>query len=335
METVAEQYGQNMLLPVANMSTGGFLFPGNDPALSSRLAQVSVADPGTFPVSLHGSYGLPKPVPEKLVERAREARAKAESASTFDRDHLGTDTLRRYLELQERSAGIERGGLMPQLLLRDLPGLTAAPEVGRLRQYLPSLETDVFEAQAALAFLLVKNGHTAAVAIGPNNAQTTEIIEGRRVAQIYPTQTFDASHTGHRAGQSASWSRILRVADGLIRLLKETEDPRSGGTSMWSNSLVYFATDFGRDKTRPEGSLTYGTGHNLNNGVILVSPLLKGNRVFGGVDPDTCDTYGFDRETGEPAPGTTMSEQDVYGVICQAMGVEFEGRQNVNCMIRS
>jgi hypothetical protein len=335
METVAQQYGEGMLLPAANMATGGFLIPGTDPGLSARLAQVSVTDPASFPVSLHGSFGLPKPVPESMLNRARQARDRAEEQSDFWRTHLGTETLRKYLELQERAVGIERGGLMPQLLLRDFPGLSAAPEIARIREYLPSLETDLFEAQAALAFLLVKNGHTVAAAIGPNNAQTTETVDGRRVTQIYPTQTFDASHTGHRAGQSASWSRTFRVADSLIRLLKDTEDPRACGESMWANSLVYFATDFGRDKVRPENSLTFGSGHDLNNGTILVSPLLRGNRVYGGVDPDTCRTYGFDRSTGEPDRGTTMSEADVFGVICQALGVEFEGRQNVDCMIRA
>lgn len=334
METVAQQHGGGMLLPVANMSTGGFLFPGSDPALSALLAQVSVQDPATFPVSLHGSFGLPNPVPETLLSRARQARRRAESLSAFERDHLGTETLRKYLELQERSAGIERGGLMPQLLLRQLPGLMAAPEVARMRQYLPSIDTDIFEAQAALAFLLVKNGHSSAVAIGPNNSQTTELVDGQKATQIYPTMTFDASHTGHRAGQSASWSRTFRVADSLIRLLKETEDPRHNSKSMWANSLVYFATDFGRDKTRPAGSLTFGTGHDLNNGTILVSPLLKGNRVYGGVDPDTCQTYGFDRATGAPVPGSRMDEQDVFGAICQALAVPFEGRRNVDCMMK-
>ncbi|MSV30699.1 MAG: hypothetical protein EXQ52_18425 [Bryobacterales bacterium] len=254
-------------------------------------AAEAVSDPVNFPVSLHSSYGLPRPVPEALLSRTREARSKAQAESDFWNTHLGTDTLRKYVEMQERSAGIERGGLMPQLLLRDLPGLSAAPEIARIRRYRPSLETDLFEAQAALAFLLVKNGHTAAVAIGPNNVQTTEIVDGRPVSQIYPTQTFDASHTGHRVCQSASWSRTFRVPDSLIQLLKETEDPRRGGQAMWDNSLVYFATDFGRDKICPENSLTFGTGHDLNNGTILVSPLLKGNRVFGGVDPDTCLTY--------------------------------------------
>ncbi|MBY0505431.1 MAG: hypothetical protein K2X03_16075 [Bryobacteraceae bacterium] len=334
MKTVAQQHGGGMLLPVASMSTGGFLFPGSDPGLSARLAPVSVQDPATFPVSLHGSFGLPNPVPETLLSRARQARRRADSLSVFERDHLGTDTLRKYIELQERFAGIECGGLMPQLLLRQLPGLIAAPEVARMRQYLPSIDIDIFEAQAALAFLLVKNGHSSAVAIGPNNSQTTELVDGQKTTQIYPTMTFDSSHTGHRAGQSASWSRTFRVADSLIRLLKETEDPRYSGKSMWANSLVYFATDFGRDKTRPAGSLTFGTGHDLNNGTILVSPLLKGNRVYGGVDPDTRQTYGFDRATGAPVPGSHMDEQDVFGAICQALAVPFEGRRNVDCMMK-
>ena len=36
------------------------------------------------------------------------------------------------------------------------------------------------------------------------------------------------------------------------------------------------------------------------------TPLLTGGRVYGGMDPDTLLTYGFDRTTGAAAPGTLM-----------------------------
>ncbi|WP_163861608.1 hypothetical protein [Myxococcus eversor] len=131
---------------------------------------------------------------------------------------------------------------------------------------------------------------------------------------------FDDSPTGHRVAQNAMWSHVLRVTDGLIRLLKATEDARHPGSSLWQRSLIYFATDFGREKHRPTaGTTAFGTGHHLNNGVVLVSPRLKGNRVYGGVDPSTCLTYGFDRVSGAPAPGTVMGERDVYSAICGAL----------------
>jgi hypothetical protein len=60
---------------------------------------------------------------------------------------------------------------------------------------------------------------------------------------------------------------------------------------------------------------------------VLISPLLKGNAVYGGVDPDTGLTYGFDPQTGAPDPKRVMSEGDVYGIIAQALGVPVpEGR---------
>lgn len=41
---------------------------------------------------------------------------------------------------------------------------------------------------------------------------------------------------------------------------------------------------------------------------MLVSPLIRGNRVYGGVDPKTGLTYGFDRATGEPIERREVDE---------------------------
>ena len=51
--------------------------------------------------------------------------------------------------------------------------------------------------------------------------------------------------------------------------------------------------------------MSFGTGHHLNNGSLIVSPFANGNRVLGGVDPDTGLTYGFDPRTGDPERGST------------------------------
>jgi uncharacterized protein (DUF1501 family) len=128
------------------------------------------------------------------------------------------------------------------------------------------------------------------------------------------------------------WSRVLRVVDGLVDLLKA--EPDGAGGTLWDRSLVYIATDFGREKFRPADAPTYGTGHHLNNGVVMVSPLLKGGRVYGGVDPATLLTFGFDPTTGAPAPGTLMREGDVYAVIAAAMGVDYAGRRAFPCLVR-
>jgi len=43
--------------------------------------------------------------------------------------------------------------------------------------------------------------------------------------------------------------------------------------------------------TRPPDEWNDGTGHHLNNGSVLLSPLLQGNRVLGGVEPSTSLTH--------------------------------------------
>ena len=148
---------------------------------------------------------------------------------------------------------------------------------------------------------------------------------------------FDFSHSNHVLTQYAMWSRILKVTDGLITLLKNQQwddDDESQGT-MWDRSLVYIASDFGRDKLRPPNSFEFGTGHHLNNGNVIISPLLNGGRVYGDVDAATGLTFGFDRRTGLAAPGTLMHEQDVYSVIAQALDIDFDGRIDIPAMVRA
>lgn len=334
LESVAAQHGTQMSLPIVNMASGGFTSPGKDLAYPAELQQIAIQDSFSFALGTHGFDALLRPVDAPLIERARQARATAEQASAFVAQHGETQTVQTYRRLRSRAAAVESSQLLRKLMLRDLPGFPVSDDVRRLQGYLPSLAEDVLEAEAALAFLLVLNKASCAVAIGSNNAVTREILQGKVQSVVYPQNGYDNSHQAHRVAQSLCWSRSLRVADGLIRLLKDTEDPHTPGTSMWSHSLVYFATDFGREKIRPAGALAFGTGHHLNNGVVMCSPLLRGGRVYGGVDPDTCLTYGFDRSSGEPQPGSTMDEQDVYSVICEAMGVSYQGQRSVRCMVR-
>jgi len=56
-----------------------------------------------------------------------------------------------------------------------------------------------------------------------------------------------------------------------------------------------------------------------------MSPLVQGGRALGGVDLDTGLTYGFDRQTGDPAPGTTMAESDIFAGILGALKVDTAG----------
>ena len=89
--------------------------------------------------------------------------------------------------------------------------------------------------------------------------------------------------------------------------------------------MIYLASDFGRTKSRPSGSDSFGTGHDLDNGALIVSPLANGNHVLGGVDPNTGLTYGFDTTTGEPDKGRLMEEKQLYAGILQALDVDTSG----------
>jgi hypothetical protein len=119
------------------------------------------------------------------------------------------------------------------------------------------------------------------------------------------------------------WDRTLSVADRLITLLKAEE--LGGGRSFWDRSMIYIATEFGRTRRRPEGAQSFGSGHDLNNGSLIISPLANGGKVLGGVDPDTLLTYGFDPETGRPEPGRNMTEPEIYSGIAHALGIETPG----------
>jgi len=140
---------------------------------------------------------------------------------------------------------------------------------------------------------------------------------------------FDFSHVDHQSSQNAMWSRIYDTLDRLVALLKTSaylDDEALG--SMWGRSVMYVATEFGRDKVLTEP----GTGHHLNNGNVILSPMLKANRVYGGVDTATGLTYGFAPATGAPDPARHMGEGDVYSVVARALDIDFAGRTDFPCM---
>jgi hypothetical protein len=333
LEAAGDTHGAGLPLPVCNMTTGGYAEAGRDPALAPHARQVTIGDPRYFAFGTHGHRGLGTGLDEPLIVRGREARAALDATGPFARRHAKSLSRQKYLELRERGGAVEEAGLIDRLMLLDDAelesyGLAPTPLLGLIRDALPKVDTDPLHAQAALAFLLVQSGVSCAVAIAPTNGVRSEM------QKVTNTQlAFDYSHTIHRVAQHVMWSRVLSVVDGLITLLKSQEAPESPGQSLWDKSLVYLATDFGREKIRPSGALAFGTGHHTNNGVVMISPLLAGNRVYGGVDPSTCLTFGFDPQSGEPAPGTVMTEGDVYSAICQALGVGFPGRRDVPAMM--
>lgn len=334
LETVAETHGGDLPLPIVNMASRGFVIPGSDPGLPGELRQVAVVDPRKFALGTHSSQGLVRPVDEALVERARLARDRAAAASVFSSRHGGTQTLQRWQDLKKRARSVEAANLVEKLLLAEIPGVPQSPDLPLIRKHLPSMDYDSMQAEAALAFLLAKNGVSCAIALGGLNMVTRELVDDVVTPSVYPSEGFDFAHTSHRVAQSSCWGRYLQMTDGLVSLLKETQDPLRPGTSMWDHSLVFITTDFGRDKQRPADSLSYGTGHHLNNGCVLVSPLVKGGRVFGGVDPDTGLTYGFDRVSGAPQPETVMTEDQIFSAVAQAMDAPFPGRIDMSAVVK-
>ena len=158
---------------------------------------------------------------------------------------------------------------------------------------------------------------------------------------------FDFSQTDHPTAQNQMWNRIVKVADGLIRMLKHPTLARmDDGSTMWEHSLIYVATDFGRSKERPSGAVSFGTGHDLINGSLLISPLLQGNSVYGGVDAANCQTHSYNLATGMADPALAMSNESrnedlvmreghVFSLVCQALGIDFPGRIDMSPMVRS
>lgn len=219
---------------------------------------------------------------------------------------------------------LEPGSLDPKL------GLKGTELTSVLRGKLPLLEQDDLQAQVGLGFLLAYHGMSTSVTLGYRDDAT--IVD----AGVISTPIgFDFSHTNHRMTQSIMWCRTAGLLDTLISLLKEYDylgDPALG--KMWDRSLIYIASEFGRSKTRPAGSSSWGTAHDLNNGSVIISPLIKGNNVYGGVDPKTARTYGFDPKTGEPNKDKTLFEGDIYSLIAHAMGIEFPGRVDFPAVVR-
>ncbi len=323
-----------------NLASGGYLEPG-DAAVPDRARAEVVNDPLIFGASMDGSRGL-FPVGDPRVPRAALlARARAARESLEDHSPLAgreSPMRSRYLDLRRSlQPRIETADLIDKLLLvssgsgLDAYGLQPAPaiaEMGLLDRF-PQLFEDRLQAQTALAYLLAREGVSAAVAWGPG-FQPSFLADGTIVDTPL---AFDFSHNDHVTTQNVMWSRIAFSVDALVRLLEET--PTDDGT-LWDRSLVYVATDFGRDRTRPAGATSgFGSGHHLSNGNVFLSPLLRGNRILGGVNTETAITEGYDPVTGERTPGRNdVREGHVYSLVSQALGLDFDGRVDMSAAIR-
>lgn len=329
-EMVALEYGEGHLMPNVNMATMGYMEHGNDPSLPSRCYHEPVAGPALWPLSLDGSRGIPGAPDKDLIALARDLRDdQLDPESPFARTFGNSEVLRLWAEQRAKQPEIEAQDLITRLnMFSDTPempmaryGLRTSPDAERVRAAFPAFESDPLQAQAALAFLLLKNRISVTVTISP----TFNPVLPEDNSAVNPPLAFDFSHNAHRATQALMWQRTLDMIDRLIALLRAEELDPATGESFWDRTLIYVPTDFGRSKSRQEGAAEFGTGHDLNNGFLIVSPLANGNTVLGGVDPDTGLTHGFDPRTGAPDPGRHMTEAEIYAGLLQALGVSTTG----------
>lgn len=336
-EMVALCYGQGYPLPNVNMASLGYLLPGDDNSLPEYCYAEAIAQPLLKPLSLSAHKGLNGVPDPELIQLARRTRdEKLDPESSFYQTFRRSERLERWK--QQRGSGqsaIEAKNLIDKLIfVPDQPpgiplseyGLTASPDAEMLATIFPDMlaaEPDLFEHQAALAYLLLKNRVSVTVTLAPTFAP---LIGGPALLKNTPL-AFDGSHNDHRSAQAIMWTRVLTVADKLIDLLKATPFDENTGETMWDRTMLHIPTDFGRDKVRPNGAVQWGTAHNLNNGTVTLGSMINGNTVLGGVFKNEslerdCYTYGFNLQTGQPDPSRETGEGEHYAGLLQALGID-------------
>lgn len=332
-EAVAAEYGASFPLPSVNMAGQGYVERGNDRSIPDYAWHEPVAGATVWPLGLDGALGINDLPSRELIAEARRLRNERLDPNTaFYRTFKGS----KNLALWDKQRTVNQNALEASELIKKLIfieesqaiplsqyGLSPSPDAAAVREKFPRYASDPFQAQAALAFLLLKNRVSTTVTIGPS---FDVLLSNGLQGEIYnPPLAFDYSHNAHRASQAIMWSRLLAAADGLIDLLKAQEFDPATGESFWDRSMIYIATEFGRDKTRGNNASEFGTGHHLNNGFAIISPLVRGNRVLGGVNYDTGLTYGWNPTTGDPVQNEEMAERYVYAGILHALGVDTSG----------
>lgn len=337
-EAYAAHYGENFLLPNINMAIAGYVEGGSDASLPVMARQEVVADASLFAFSTHGYLGLEEEVDAKLVAAARKVRDRLENQSTSPFLFRQSQAVRDFIQLREQMSELEIANLFELLLLIDQARLghgnhLRLPQNRLIAQILavfPDVFTNPFHAKIALAYLLARYGISGAITMSMSENILFNADEPPTRIVNLPLG-FDWSHTDHRGAQNTMWRALLQGIDGLIRLLQsDPGEQGSIGSSLWDRSLVYVATEFGRTRR-----LETGSGHDLNNGNLLISPKLRGNQVLGGVNSFDLATYGFDPVSGEERPGVSMDEGDTYSLICEALAIDFPGRRSFPAAIRA
>jgi hypothetical protein len=339
-EAVALTYGAGYAIPNVHLVNGtGFTERGTDDTLPAYVYGERAPVPNLWPLSLDGYKGIAGAPDRKLFEQARKFRNEhLDPSSDFFRTFSGSQRIKHWTSIRgDALRGVEAEDLITKLMLfpdsEEMPlaahGLKGSAIGQKVREAFPNYEFDPLEAQAALAFMLLRYGVSVTVTIGPEGSAVFK--KGVKLGEgglgegdiVNPPISFDFSHQANREVQALMWNRQLSIADRLVSLLKSEEF--AGGQSFWDRSMIYFATEFGRTRRRPANTMTFGSGHDLNNGSLIVSPMANGGRVLGGVDPATMLTYGFDPETGRPEPGRNMTEPEMYAGIAHALGIDTPG----------
>ena len=329
-ESMAMEYGAGFPLPNVNMGTSGYLERGTDDTLPAWCYPEVVSTPSLWPLGLHGAKGIKTAPASHWLTAARKMRnEQLDAHGVFARTFEKSDRLRRWYEQRGLSPSLEEKDLIR--LLNILPdsaqvplteyGLGNSPDAAAMRAAFPGYLDNPFEGQAALAFLLLKHRVSCAVTIAPT---FNVVIAQNTLAN--PPLAFDISHNDHRAGQALMWQKTLSIADKLIDLLAAEPFDLVTGESLWDRTLIYVATDFGRTRGRPADVEGFSSGHDFNNGFLVLSPLVKGNTVLGGVDTATTRLHGWDITTGAPKVGDYASnEPDIYSGILGCLEVNTSG----------
>ena len=339
-EAVALSYGAGYAIPNVHLVNGtGFTERGTDSTLPAYAYGERAPVPNLWPLSLDGYKGIAGAPSRNLFEKARKFRnEQLDPSSDFFKTFGGSQRIKYWSDIRgDALRGVEAADLITKLMLfpdsEEMPlaahGLQGSAIGQKVREAFPNYEFDPLEAQAALAFMLLRYGVSVTVTIGPEGSAVFK--KGVKLGEgglgegdiVNPPISFDFSHQANREVQALMWNRQLSIADRLASLLKSEEF--RDGQSFWDRSMIYFATEFGRTRRRPNNAMTFGSGHELNNGSLIVSPLANGGRVLGGVNTADMLTFGFDPQSGKPEPGRHMTEPEMYAGIAHALGVDTTG----------
>jgi hypothetical protein len=173
----------------------------------------------------------------------------------------------------------------------------------------------------------ITDGHKIAVSFKNNLAATCNYILSEGNLDTH------ANHEGtHLREQTKMWESVKSMLDSFKQIEFQN------GQSMFDVTTFFISSDFSRT---PALDASKGTNHNpMNNSVLLISPYLKSDSVFGAsrVIPSAESANGksyliaqcVDLKTGEiiktkadaKSRGTLLKPEHVIATLADAMGVQ-------------